>query len=529
VSDIEVATQADEGELLYGGGSTSIFDPVLTEVCYRWFCPPGGRIIDPFAGGSVRGIVAARLGRRYEGVELREVQVEANRQQALDILTGAPAIVPDVPEDYMPEMTPVEEHGDIWMKREDYYAFGGVRGAKVRTCMFLVQKAKDAGVGVITAGSRQSPQVNFVAQIARAMGVKCRVHVPSGALTPELLAAKGARATVVQHEYGYNSVIIARARDDAEARGWVEVPYGMESPEAVEFTKPQVANVPRETRRLVNSVGSGMTLAGILWGLEEQGLDIPVLGVHVGHLPEERIDKYAPPGWRDRVEFVCDGTDYHDAAEVTEFRGVQLDPFYEAKCIPFLREGDLLWVSAIRPSVVAATCPDPRWITADACSPETWDEVEGDADFLFTCPPYGDLEVYSDDPADLSNMDWDAFVEGYRQAIDLSCAKLADDRFAAIVVGDFRDSDGYYRNFPGITVEAFEAAGLRLYNEAILVTQAASLPLRAGRQFDASRKLGKTHQNCLVFVKGDAWAATDAVGPIVGTDMAAAAEVPEVE
>ena len=40
---------------------TSIFDPVLCELVYRWFCPSKGKILDPFAGGSVRGIVAAHL------------------------------------------------------------------------------------------------------------------------------------------------------------------------------------------------------------------------------------------------------------------------------------------------------------------------------------------------------------------------------------------------------------------------------------------------------------------------------------
>jgi len=42
-----------------------------------------------------------------------------------------------------------------------------------------------------------------------------------------------------------------------------------------------------------------------------------------------------------------------------------------------------------------------------------------------------------------------------------------------------------------------------LYNEAILVTALGSLPIRAGRQFQTGRKLGKTHQNVLVFYKGD--------------------------
>lgn len=63
---------------------TSIFDPVLCEIAYRWFSPVGGLILDPFAGGSVRGIVASKLGRQYIGHELRQEQVDANRIRALD-------------------------------------------------------------------------------------------------------------------------------------------------------------------------------------------------------------------------------------------------------------------------------------------------------------------------------------------------------------------------------------------------------------------------------------------------------------
>jgi glycosyltransferase involved in cell wall biosynthesis len=55
----------------------------------------------------------------------------------------------------------------------------------------------------------------------------------------------------------------------------------------------------------------------------------------------------------------------------------------------------------------------------------------------------------------------------------------------------------------GDTVEAFRAAGLNYYNEGILKTCVGTLPIRAGKQYSASRKFGKTHQNILVFVKGD--------------------------
>lgn len=57
-------------------------------------------------------------------------------------------------------------------------------------------------------------------------------------------------------------------------------------------------------------------------------------------------------------------------------------------------------------------------------------------------------------------------------------------------------------DFVSLTAAAFREAGLHLYNEAILVTAIGSLPIRVGKQFTVSRKLGKTHQNVLVFVKG---------------------------
>ena len=178
----------------------------------------------------------------------------------------------------------------------------------------------------------------------------------------------------------------------------------------------------------------------------------------------------------------------------------------------------------LRPEQLAANCeqwatigtaeqPAPQWIEGDALNLA---ELTGKAqcDLIFTCPPYGDLEVYSDDPQDLSTMKWPAFLDAYRRIIAAACEQLRDDRFACFVVGDFRDGKGFYRNFPGETVAAFEAAGLRLYNEAVLVTAVGSLPIRIGKQFESGRKLGKTHQNVLVFVKGNPRKATEACGPV---------------
>lgn len=141
------------------------------------------------------------------------------------------------------------------------------------------------------------------------------------------------------------------------------------------------------------------------------------------------------------------------------------------------------------------------WLTGD--SNKLLDEIQEQYDFVFSCPPYHDLEEYSDDPADLSNMTYDDFLNVYRSIIQKSVSKLKDNRFACFVVGEIRDEKGMYRDFVGDTVQAFRDAGMEYYNEIILINVAGSLPIRVGRQFESGRKVGKMHQNVLVFYKGD--------------------------
>jgi DNA modification methylase len=142
-----------------------------------------------------------------------------------------------------------------------------------------------------------------------------------------------------------------------------------------------------------------------------------------------------------------------------------------------------------------------QWIEGDALKAAVL--APGSYDLIFSRPPYGDLEVYSDDPRDLSTMPHDKFLEAYRQVIRVSCGMLKPNRFACFVVGDYRDKQGFYRNFVSDTIAAFESAHMKLYNEAILVTAVGSLPIRIGTAFGKYRKLGKTHQNVLVFYNGD--------------------------
>jgi 1-aminocyclopropane-1-carboxylate deaminase/D-cysteine desulfhydrase-like pyridoxal-dependent ACC family enzyme len=246
----------------------------------------------------------------------------------------------------------------VHLKRDDLFTIAGVSGGKVRTCWHLATRRDrydGPAKGLITAGSRQSPQVNIVAHIARELGLPCRVHVPKGRPTPELEDAAAAGAEIVPHFPGYNTVIVSRARADAEAHpGWREIPFGMECREAVDATAHQFAfsyAAMREAgvERIVVPVGSGMSLAGILLGRQKcDAEDIDVLGVSVGADPLKRLTNWGPFGWNKNVLIVSSGLDYHKPLWDNIRWGVTFDPIYEAKCLAHVQPGDLFWVVGIR-------------------------------------------------------------------------------------------------------------------------------------------------------------------------------------
>jgi hypothetical protein len=156
--------------------------------------------------------------------------------------------------------------------------------------------------------------------------------------------------------------------------------------------------------------------------------------------------------------------------------------------------------------------PMPEWIVGDSRELEALWPTGELADCVFTCPPYADLERYSEDPRDISTMPYAEFLVAYRTILSRAAARLKPDRFACVVVGEVRDpKTGVYRGLVADTITAMRDAGLEYYNDAILVTAIGSLPVRAAGIFRAGRKLGKTHQNVLIFVKGDWRRATAAI------------------
>ena len=432
---------------------TSIFDPVLCELAYRWFCPPGGTVLDPFAGGSVRGIVAAVLGRRYVGIDLSEEQITANREQGDAILRGADASrsAPPAPEDIRDQVT-VKISGAMLRQmfqpcEPDYIR----QKCKGRCC-------QGTGRIMVTVHASETERV-------------------------EALGAKVVNGFIVADERG----LCPFKRDDGLCGiHGAQQPFGCRaSPFTLNDNDTLVVRNRYRVLRCYKGDGAVPAYLAHAWSLAE------IFGTEEAARIAEEVR-----GGAEAVTATMSGINYallkdNDAAKHS--------------------------MSARKIAVPVGRSHHPVWHVGDSRSITSL--AEGvEADFVFSCPPYADLEVYSDDPADLSTLEYGDFRREYSEIVAKTCTLLKPDRFACFVVGEVRDKRGHYYDFVGDTVQAFRDAGLDYYNEAILVTQLGSLPIRVGRPFEASRKLGKTHQNVLVFIKGDAKKATEAIGPVEAGD-----------
>jgi DNA modification methylase len=175
--------------------------------------------------------------------------------------------------------------------------------------------------------------------------------------------------------------------------------------------------------------------------------------------------------------------------------------------------------------------PAPVWSVGDSSAWVQTLEPES-ADLVFTCPPYYGLEVYSDDPSDLSTMGYDAFDKVYAEIIAGAARALRPDRFAVFVVGDARDGKGRLHDLRGSTIRAAEEAGLTYASGAVLITSVGSASISAGRAFTRTRVLTAVHQDVLVFAKGNRSKAAQACGDVevhLPDDVAAVLDEPAAD
>lgn len=121
--------------------------------------------------------------------------------------------------------------------------------------------------------------------------------------------------------------------------------------------------------------------------------------------------------------------------------------------------------------------------------------------FSFTCPPYYDLELYSNLDGDLSNcQDYSSFLLDLKKVIKNVYNCLEENSFSVWVVGNFRNKKGEIEHLNGDLVKLAKAVGFKLWDE--LIWQGASnVALTRCGKFECNRKSVRMHEYILIFKK----------------------------
>ena len=209
--------------------------------------------------------------------------------------------------EFLYELTPVEDHGDIAMKREDYFApcgYGGINGSKLRNLIVLFEQYVVGHYGgIMGAGSVRSPFHAMAAVTAKHYGLASLSVI--GATKPEtciqhssvaVAAAAGARFEFAR--VAYNPALQSKLRGMSRLRAYREyypVGYAISldheqyAPEAVkafhESGAHQTSNIPSHIKKLIVPAGSCVTATSVLYGLAYRNLPelTQVHLVGVGH------------------------------------------------------------------------------------------------------------------------------------------------------------------------------------------------------------------------------------------------------
>lgn len=613
---------------------TSVFDPVVAELAVRWWSAQRWRVLDPFAGGSVRGIVSAFLGRPYLGIELRPEQVDANREQMDIVRPGMPrptwwqgdcaAVLPDLDDESadliltchpagtrittLRGIVPIEEvttedqvitHLGAWRSVSETFKFSytgpmieigrEARGVPLRATadhLLLVERdgeqawryAKDIRPGdCLVEPLPTAPASPRDGQVVWAYTEPDQTAAKRGRLGARVgpravLATPGAARLVgyyVAEGSGRNSPDLAFGPDqDWYIEDVVRLARDVLGTEAIE--RPQS---PTNRVRVIalrggraaaeffrESCGTGAAekhLPSWVWDCSDAVLAEMVVGawrgdgtmsrddgdlafntvsatlaedmrralLRLGMVASVRLRQRKPttytatplPLW----EVTLHGAAAERLAEMIGWDYPEAPAHRRPGRGPRVSETQVLY----RVRTVEAYFPEPAAL--DVYNIEVDDDHSYIAEGIAShnCPPYADLEKYSDDPADLSNMPYPQF-QATHSAIIAECERvLRPERFAVWVTSDVRDTKtpgSPYRGLVRDTIDAFEATGMRLYNDLVILDPPASGAVRAARMFVGARKVVRMHQHLLVFVKGNGIEATKQIiaadGEKVGED-----------
>jgi len=223
-------------------------------------------------------------------------------------------------EDYLWDMTPVEQKCSMFFKREDYFAplgYGFVNGSKGRQCLWLFNEYNKTSnpVGVISGTSVHSPQHSFQSVLAKHFGFDS-IHIigatnPASAIKHENVSIAswfGAKFHI--ENIAYNPALQRRVtemlKNDSRLKDYFYLEYGItldhkkNSPQRVHdfhyVGSEQVKNIPDHIETLIIPAGSCNSATSILYGLArfrpKNLKDVHLIGIGPNKIDliEERLD-----------------------------------------------------------------------------------------------------------------------------------------------------------------------------------------------------------------------------------------------
>lgn len=145
---------------------------------------------------------------------------------------------------------------------------------------------------------------------------------------------------------------------------------------------------------------------------------------------------------------------------------------------------------------------DGRFLAAALGASANDSFVNGFFDCALSCPPYHDLEIYSNLPEDLSNMrSYEEFRAGIAMCAMSHFPLMKPGAFVCFVVGPFRDKKtGELIDFPGHTIEDFREAGFYFHQDVVLSKNFGSACIRSTNAW-RGKKLVPIFERLLVFRK----------------------------
>ena len=274
------------------------------------------------------------------------------------------------------DLTPVENHQGLYIKRDDLYKpFGDntVNGGKLRQCYKLVESIKDKYDGVISCCSIHSPQAPITSAVANHFGLKAVICY--GATNerrlqelemPKLARYYNAELRILLSS-GIHKILYNKARHIAQEENLFVIDYGfniVDYPDIMfSAISRQVENIPDELDNLVITCGSGITTTGVLLGLVKYNKKVKNIYL-VATAPDRQklinenlslnnivmeyniIDLFHQKGFKyeDKLYKSFDGIDFHPNYEAKTFNWLENN-------IDYKKEKTLLWVVGAEPKL----------------------------------------------------------------------------------------------------------------------------------------------------------------------------------